>query len=231
MIKNKFKLSLLATAMICAAGVSGVSSAHQAPGSLAATSGAIDVYHTSCFTWTAAGAAAATIINGETETALPAKRFVARVAKQCAATSQNATCNAAANIVTVSIAGKDGSPTVAGTGISASTTTAVGAGVQDAASALWLAPWSAWVATANNGAATNKNGDYIFAVAHSSAVANPYLAEIHCENVAVGASPVPGTNGIHTGTGVTATGGTIASPFAGSPVGTTGGDFNQIINQ
>jgi hypothetical protein len=51
MIKNKLKLSLLATAMACAVGVSGVSMAHTAAGTLAANGAAIDVYHTSCFTW------------------------------------------------------------------------------------------------------------------------------------------------------------------------------------
>jgi hypothetical protein len=219
MIKNKFKLSLLATAMICAAGFSGVSSAHDTTGALGASVSAIDVYHTSCFTWTAAGAAAVG------QSALPTKRFVGRVAKKCV--TADTACGATGGNVKISIGAKDTTANAAATGATATATANTGGALNGELPGVWTATPSSWVQVANTGTA-NKNGDYLVAVGHETAVASNYWVQFHCEAIALGASPSPAnTNDLnHSGTGVTATGGSIASPGAA-----TGGDWNQFINQ
>lgn len=227
MSKNSVKKATITAALICAAIAPGISSAHDTTGVLGAAISNIDVYHTSCFTWTAAGAAA---FGGS---ALPAKRFAARVAKQCA--TNNAACGGQAGTLRVSIGGKDSTPNDSATLIGASaTTTATGGGaIHGEAGTTWTATPSAWAQTANNGPATDKSGDYLVAVSHESAVAHKYWVQFHCEDVAVGALPVPSdlNNNRHTGTGVTATGATIVGPYDGSPVGTVPGDWNMVINQ
>jgi hypothetical protein len=74
---------------------------------------------------------------------------------------------------------------------------------------------------------TDANGTYTVAVSHTPGVATSYLATFHCENVAVGALPLPDSSpSIHTGTGIC-----VGNSDCPSPTGATIGDFNQYINQ
>jgi hypothetical protein len=69
-------------------------------------------------------------------------------------------------------------------------------------------------------ALNNGNGDYVFAISHTTAVANNYTASIHCEKFTAGGVTAPAGSGDHTGTGVGTDG-----------AGGTAADFIQIINQ
>ncbi|NOT10781.1 MAG: hypothetical protein HOP23_02940 [Methylococcaceae bacterium] len=73
------KRTVLSALLMSAAGFSGTSSAHEALGSLANNASAIDVYHTSCFSW-----AADQDFDGDgiiDEYSGPAARFVGRINK------------------------------------------------------------------------------------------------------------------------------------------------------
>lgn len=240
-----FKKTVLASAVLLT-GFAGGTSAHEAIGALGTAAGAIDVYHTSCFSWgSAAAATQAGVLNGDTEVTGATGRFVARVAKKCA--TANSACGAASNTVTVTAVPGYTTPTPAlPTGaVSVSTTTATGAGTLDPLSGLWVAPWSTFAQVANAGpyaavpgdvAHSGKNGSYTVIVSHSSGVANNYVAQLHCEQPAVNALPAPSpTSLVHTGTGVTLIGNNAPDSSTGfdavSGLGTTGGDFNQTVNQ
>lgn len=224
MSKNSVKKATITAALICAAIVPGISNAHDTTGVLGSAISNIDVYHTSCFTWTTAAAAAL----AKPESALPTQRFVARVAKKCA--NPNAACGAQTGTLRVTAAPEDSTANDGATLRGATATaTAANGGAALGETPTWVATPSAWVQTANAGI-TDKNGEYIIAVGHETAVANNYWVQFHCEYPAVNASPAPsGTNGlIHTGTGILGTGETpITSPFNGP----TDGDWNMIINQ
>ncbi|MDO9163765.1 MAG: hypothetical protein Q8N35_18165 [Methylococcaceae bacterium] len=225
MKRSNLKTAILSAAILSAVSVSGVSSAHDVQGSLANIIPSIDVYHTSCFTWSAAGAAP----NGAST--LATQRFVARVGKKC--TTNNAACNAQGGTVRVSIGAI--SPIAASTtGANASTTTAINGGAfhGEVGTGAWTATPSAWARVANNGA-VDKNGLYVVAISHADTIAHNYLAQFHCEKETVG-SAVPASdtnNAIHTGTGVTLTGGQIASPFTGAPAGAVPLELSNDINQ
>jgi len=134
----------------------------------------------------------------------------------------------AGSTLRVSIGSPYGNTPVAGSSVSTLAATATGGGVLDPDAGIWVqgtTKSASWAQVANN--ATVKNGPYIFAVSHSTAGANNYLVKLHCENVAVGALPLPDSSvGIHTGTGVGA--GNIDEP---NGVVTTTADYNQFINQ
>jgi hypothetical protein len=114
-------------------------------------------------------------------------------------------------------------------GVTVSITAAViNGGVLDADSGLWLSSTtkSGWGQVADT-AGADRNGTYTFAVSHETAVANTYLAKIHCENVAVGSLPVPDSSvGIHTGTGILVGGTDVPNNAT-----TTGADYNQPTDQ
>jgi hypothetical protein len=234
MIMNKFKLSLLATAMICAAGVSGVSMAHTAPGTLSATdastASSIDVYHKSCFTWNVNQTQAP----GESATA--AKRFVARAYHRCSVLSSTCTpTSTTGSKLRVSIGSPNGNTPLAGAFSAAGSPVSGGGIVVDntVIPFLWGDGTSAgaWAQVKDNLGA-DANGTYTVAVSHTTGAATNYLATFHCENVAVGAAPAPDSSvGIHTGTGVNA--GANPNSWIDVPnnASTTGGDFNQYIDQ
>ncbi|TPQ29642.1 hypothetical protein ACH518_17580 [Methylomonas sp. HW2-6] len=213
------KTALSAVLALGTLAYAGWATAHEAAGVLGSTSAStVDVYHTSCFTLSAAQVADPL---GEYfgASTLATKRFVAQVHKQC--TTNNAACNAAAGSVRVSIGAIGGSNQVGGSSASTSTT---GSGAQHPETLLWLSgAGSAWVQVADTVGA-DRNGDYIVAISHSSATTNTYQASFHCEDVLLG-NPAPGTDTQHTGTGVTTTGG--ANPNGVDQAA----DYVQIINQ
>lgn len=214
------KRTIMSAALIAAAGFSGIASAHDVQGALANIIPSVDVYHTSCFTYSAADAAAL----GESANA--PKRFVGRVAKKCA--TNNAACGAQGGTVRISIGAVNPiAASTAGAYSSTSTATSPGTFKGEPATGAWTAPASAWAQVANNGPATDKSGLYVVAISHADTLAHNYMAQIHCEDVAVGAAPTPSaTNGvIHTGTGITATGGQVPA------AGTADADYANDINQ
>ncbi len=237
MKNNTLKLTLLSTAMLCAISLSNVSMAHTAPGTLSAadagTASEIDVYHTSCFTWNAAGAAAA---GGESTAA--AQRFVARAYHRCS--TLNATCtptalSGATSKVKVSVGSPFGNTPLAG--VSSTTGVPVNSGGVLVDGTVIPNLWGdgtnagAWAQVKDNLGA-DANGTYTVAVSHTPGVATNYLATFHCENVAVGALPAPDSSvGIHTGTGVN--NGANPNSFIDVPngSGTTAADWNQFIDQ
>lgn len=241
MLKLSLKTSLLSTAILCSAGFSGASMAHNAPGLLPndqTTTGltaetnapsAVDVYHTSCFTWNSNQTQAP----GESATA--AKRFVANVSHRCS--TLNATCNVdtVGSKVRVSIGSPFGNNPTAGIW-TATGAAANGSGVlldNSVTPNLWVdgSSRSTWVQTADTLGA-DANGTYTVAVSHKAGVKDSYIASFHCENVAVGASPAPDSSpSIHTGTGVN--NGANPGSYVDVPnnSSTTAADYNQYIDQ
>ncbi|MDP3332746.1 MAG: hypothetical protein Q8Q40_09995 [Methylococcaceae bacterium] len=108
--------------------------------------------------------------------------------------------DSATNIVKISLGKYD----LSGIGNAQSTTTAVGAS-------------SSFASLANG------NGNYVFAITHSSAASNAYTATFHCEKTTKAGVVAAVGFGDHTGTGVAPI--NLASPY------TTGGDSITIINQ
>lgn len=240
MKKQTLKMSLLASAIICAMGGSSMSmAAYSAPGTLPGTdagaASAIDVYHTSCFTWSAAGAAAQI----PPESASATKRFVARVLHRCG--TNNAACNPSAggsspaSRLRVSIGSPNGNTPLAGaTSVTSAPVNGGGILIDGAfVPALWGDGTSAgiWIQVSDN-LGPDANGSYIFAVSHTPGQTSSYVVQFGCENVAVGALPAPDSStNIITGTGVN----TGANPNSWIDVpnnsSTTAADYNQIIDQ
>lgn len=219
-----FKLASI-SALLGASLLTGAVSAHEAVGTLSANASAIDVYHTSCFTWDAAAAAA--LVPPEAATA--AKRFVGQVHKQC--TTNNAACNAPAGTVKITLGSPFGEKTSAGVtsnGVSATSNT-TGSGAVNADTGLWLSgAGSSWVQVADLLGA-DANGTYTFAITHDNSTAISYQASIHCENATLGTA-VPGATNQHTGTGVA---GSAAAgwPDVANGATSTAADFNLFIHQ
>jgi hypothetical protein len=203
-------------------------SAHEAVGTLSANASAIDVYHTSCFTWAASAVQPGGAAPGESPTA--AKRFIGQVHKQC--TTNNAACNAPAGTVKISLGSPFGEKTAAGAtpnGV-ASTTNTTGSGAVNVDTGLWLSgAGSTWLQIADLLGA-DANGTYTFAITHDNATAIGYQASVHCENATLG-SAVPGLNpSQHTGTGVAGSAAT-GWPDVANGATSTAADFNLFIHQ